>query len=213
MNIAILPIKSDSKRIPMKLFKDFCGAPLWTHVALQVKNCRMIDRIVITTPDEWFTNEWFTKNFNPDNRFEFVLRPKELAGDVELTNVIKHAASQVAKSGDNILQIQLNKPLTKASDIMECLKVFQDNNYDSLSTCQEIGTALIDEHISSSRLIKPMFKSQAIVKIWKYDTLMNSKKPYAYGENHHYHRIAKHHIEIDDMEDFKIAEALYRAGF
>lgn len=212
MNIAILPIKSDSKRIPMKLFKDFCGKPLWTWVATQVAMCPMIDNVVISCPDEWATN--LARGSNIIKEWTILNRPKELAGDVELTKVIKHAAKQVAKSGDNILQIQLNKPLTKARDIMECLNEFITGGYDSLSTVQEVGTSLINNPSASSRLAYKQYKSQAICKIWEYDTLMTSLEPYAYSEtNHYYKRIAKHHIEIDDMEDWKIAEALYRAGY
>ena len=212
-NIAILPIKSDSKRIPMKLFKNFCGKPLYMHVVDEVKrlmhNYGIIDKIVVTSPDKWFIN----KTFN-EYGLDFILRPKELAGDVELTEVMKHATKKIsATSEDNIIQIQLNKPLTKASDIMECIKVFEDGNYDSLSTVQEIGTAIIGEHLESSRTAEKKYKSQAICKIWKYDILMNSTNLYSYGDNHCYHPIAKHHIEIDDMEDFRIAEALMKAGF
>ncbi len=209
MNIAVLPIKSDSKRIPMKLFKNFCGKPLWEIVFKELAEVYMLDKVVITTPDQWYIDK-----FGQGKNIKTILRPKELAGDVELTEVIKHAAKEInATSNDNIIQIQLNKPLTKASDIMECIKVFEDGNYYSLSTVQEIGTAIIGEHLESSRTAEKKYKSQAIVKIWKYDTLMNSKNDYAYGDNHHYHRIAKHHIEIDDMEDWRIAEALYKAGF
>lgn len=211
MNIAILPIKSDSKRIPMKLFKDFCGKPLWTWVATQVAMCPMIDKVVISCPDEWAVN--LARGSNIIKEWTILNRPKELAGDVELTNVIKHAAKEVAKSGDNILQIQLNKPLTKASDIMECLSEFITGGYDSLSTVQEIGTAIIGEHLESSRTSEKKYKSQAIVKCWKFDTLMNSTNPYAYGEKHCYKTVAKHHIEIDNIEDWKIAECLYKGGF
>lgn len=202
MNIAILPIKSDSRRIPMKLFKDFCGKPLHVWVATEVFNCAMIDKVYVSTPDKWFK-----KIISPT--FEFIDRPKELAGDVELTEVMKHAAKQVAKSGDNIIQIQLNKPLTKLADIMQCIKAFTDGNFDSLSTVQPIGTKVING--------TGTMKSQAICKIWKYDTLINTEitieNPYAYGERHFNLPIAKHHIEIDDIEDWRIAEALKKAGF
>lgn len=206
MNIAILPIKSDSKRIPMKLFKDFCGKPLWTWVATQVAMCPMIDKVVISCPDEWATN--LARGSNIIKEWTILNRPKELAGDVELTSVIKHAASQVAKSDDNILQIQLNKPLTKASDIMHCIRLFQEGNFDSLATVQPIGTKVIDG--------AGTMKSQAICKIWKYDVLMNTEitidNPYAYGKRHFNLQIAKKHQEIDDMEDWAICEALFKAG-
>ena len=214
MNIAVLPIKSDSKRIPMKLFKEFCGKPLYEHALEQVNKCPMIDKVYISTPDKWLINY-----FQEHNRIKFIERPKELAGDIELTQVIKHAAKKIVTRGgvdyedSNIIQIQLNKPLTKTSDIMECLNEFITGGYDSLSTVQEIATAIIGEHLESSRTAEKKYKSQAIVKCWKFDTLMNSTNDYAYGDNHCYKTIGKHHIEIDDMEDWKIAECLYRGGF
>ena len=220
-NICILPMKSDSKRIPMKLFKEFCGKPLYEHVLEEVNKCPMIDKVYISTPDEWFINYFKDYNRKDYNRIKFIHRPKELAGDVELTEVLKHAAKEIVTRGgvdyedSNIIQIQLNKPLTKASDIMECIKVFEDGDYDSLSTVQEIGTVIVGEHLESSRLSDAKYKSQAICKIWRYGILMNSVDDYSYGrkEKHCYHKIAKHHIEIDDMEDWRMAEALYKAGY
>ena len=214
MNIAILPMKSDSKRIPMKLFKEFCGKPLYRHVLEQVAHCPMINNFYVSSPDRWIDG-YDLKFYYKEYTIDLIQRPKKLAGDVELTEVMKHAAKQVAKEGDTIIQIQLNKPLTKASDIMECIKVFEDGDYDSLSTVQEIGTVIVGEHLESSRLSDAKYKSQAICKIWRYGILMNSVDDYSYGrkEKHCYHKIAKHHIEIDDMEDWRMAEALYKAGY
>lgn len=200
--IAILPVKFDSKRIPMKLMKQFCGRTLWTIVTDQVLKCHMIDRVIISCSDPSFQN--VIQNIP---KLEFHQRHEDLDGDVELTEVIKECAKAKAKTKDIILQVQLNKPLTKANDIMECLNVFIEGHYDSLATYQEIGTTVIDGSCA-------FMKSQAICKIWRYRTLMTSQQPYAYSKhNHRYLQIAKHHVEIDDMEDFRIAEALYKAGF
>ena len=209
--IAVLPMKSDSKGIQMKLYKNFNGKPLWQWVFNEVTRCTMIDEVIVSSSDAWMK-----KYIVCDSRLSFLNRPYELNGDVELLEVMKHAIDRESlfdADDDIIIQVQLNKPLTKTSDLMELIKYFKDNNLDSLTTIQEIKTAVNGKYKSHSRE-NTNFKSCAIAKLWKRKVLETAKSgTWGYGKKHKDYVIGKHHIEIDDLEDWKIAECLHRGGF
>ena len=52
MNIAIIPARGGSKRIPRKNIKEFCGQPMiaWSIQAAIKSNC--FDKIIVSTDDE-----------------------------------------------------------------------------------------------------------------------------------------------------------------
>ena len=51
MNIAIVPARMGSKRLPGKVMMEIAGKPMLWHVIHRLKKCKRVDRIVVTTPD------------------------------------------------------------------------------------------------------------------------------------------------------------------
>lgn len=51
-NIAIIPARGGSKRIPRKNIKDFCGNPLISYSIKAAKESGIFDRIIVSTDDE-----------------------------------------------------------------------------------------------------------------------------------------------------------------
>jgi pseudaminic acid cytidylyltransferase len=51
MNIAIIPARGGSKRIPRKNIKSFCGKPIIAYSIEAAKNSHSIDRVFISTDD------------------------------------------------------------------------------------------------------------------------------------------------------------------
>lgn len=49
MNIAIIPARSGSKRIPRKNIKDFCGKPILAYAISVAKSARIFDEIIVST--------------------------------------------------------------------------------------------------------------------------------------------------------------------
>ena len=49
MNIAIIPARSGSKRIPRKNIKEFCGKPILAYAISAAKNARIFDKIIVST--------------------------------------------------------------------------------------------------------------------------------------------------------------------
>jgi len=76
MNIAIIPARSGSKRIPGKNIKEFCGKPMIAYAINVAKKSELFDHIVVSTDDKEIANlayEW-----GAETPF---LRPFELAND------------------------------------------------------------------------------------------------------------------------------------
>ena len=80
-------------------------------------------------------------------------------------------------------------------------------------TIQNIETAVNWQYKASRQEGKKNFKSCAVVKIFDYETLKNAKRnTWGFGKNHYDYVIDQTHIEVDDIIDFRMCEALKRAG-
>ena len=49
MNIAIIPARGGSARIPHKNIKDFCGKPILAYAIESAKNAQIFDKIIVST--------------------------------------------------------------------------------------------------------------------------------------------------------------------
>lgn len=89
MNIAIIPARSGSKRIPNKNIKKFKGLPIisWTMKAILRSN--IFDKIIVSTDSEKIAR--ISKNLKAEVPF---IRPKLISNDyASTTDVIKHAVN------------------------------------------------------------------------------------------------------------------------
>lgn len=86
MNIAIIPARGGSKRIPKKNIKNFYGKPLLSYSIEAAKKSALFDKIIVSTDDEDIAN--IAKEYGA----EVLQRPKNLADDFTPTvPVIAHA--------------------------------------------------------------------------------------------------------------------------
>jgi pseudaminic acid cytidylyltransferase len=87
MNIAIIPARGGSKRIPRKNIKNFCGQPIIAYSIQAAQKSGLFDLIVVSTDDEQIAQ--VGRDYGAETPF---MRPKELADDFTGTNaVVKHA--------------------------------------------------------------------------------------------------------------------------
>lgn len=91
MNVAIIPARGGSKRIPRKNVREFCGQPLIAYSILAAKNSGMFDHVIVSTDDELIRD--IANQFGAETPF---VRPPELANDHTTTvPVINHAVNWV----------------------------------------------------------------------------------------------------------------------
>ncbi|MDX1809320.1 MAG: pseudaminic acid cytidylyltransferase [Sulfurospirillaceae bacterium] len=87
MNIAIIPARGGSKRIPRKNIKDFCGKPLIAYSIQAALDSKLFDKVIVSTDDEEIAD--IAESYGAEIPF---VRPKELSDDFTGTGeVIEHA--------------------------------------------------------------------------------------------------------------------------
>lgn len=96
MNIAIIPARGGSKRIPRKNIKMFAGRPMIAWPISAVIESKVFERVIVSTDDE----EIAAVSVNAGAEVPFI-RSAELAGDhVGLNKVIRHAIDWLGHHGD-----------------------------------------------------------------------------------------------------------------
>jgi pseudaminic acid cytidylyltransferase len=86
-NIAVIPARGGSKRIPRKNIKYFCGKPIIAYSIQVAKECGCFDKVIVSTDDQEIAD--ISKQYGADVPF---LRPSDLSDDYcGTTDVIKHA--------------------------------------------------------------------------------------------------------------------------
>jgi N-acylneuraminate cytidylyltransferase len=115
-NIAIIPARGGSKRIPRKNIKLFCGKPILAYSILAAQKTQLFDRIIVSTDDREIADialEW-----GADVPF---MRPGTLSDDYATTiDVIKHALEWLNKNDriyDHACCIYATAPFVRVSDL------------------------------------------------------------------------------------------------
>lgn len=110
MNIAVIPARGGSKRIPLKNIKLFAGKPMIAWSIEAAKQTGLFDRIIVSTDSLEIAE--VAKSYGAESPF---LRPKELADDFTGTvAVVRHAVEwfcEHVKKPDYVCCIYATAPL------------------------------------------------------------------------------------------------------
>lgn len=129
MNIAVIPARAGSKRIPRKNVRDFCGKPVisWSIQAARESGC--FERIVVSTDDPEIAE--VARAEGAEAPF---VRPPSLSGDrIGTTPVIAHAIDTLRKQGlapDLVCCIYATAPFIQANDLSNGLQALQASKAD-----------------------------------------------------------------------------------
>ena len=127
MNIAIIPARGGSKRIPRKNIKLFCGKPIIAYSIMAAKKTKLFDRVIVSTDDHEIANvalEWGAE-------IPF-MRPQHLADDYTTTlDVITHAINWLNKNDafyDHTCCIYATAPFIRISDLKKGYELLKNND-------------------------------------------------------------------------------------
>lgn len=130
MNVAIIPARGGSKRIPRKNIKNFHGKPIIAYSIIAAKESRLFDRIIVSTDDDEIAN--ISLSFGAEVPF---IRPFDISDDYSTTNdVIKHSIHWLNKnecSPEYICCIYPTAPFIQIDDIV--------NSYMTISGDSDIN--------------------------------------------------------------------------
>ena len=97
MNIAIIPARGGSKRIPRKNIKLFDGKPMIAHAISAAESSGLFEHIIVSTDDEEISH--IAREWGAETPF---VRPKNLANDYsETVPVIRHGIQTCRALGWN----------------------------------------------------------------------------------------------------------------
>ena len=116
MNIAVIPARGGSKRIPRKNIKLFCGKPMIAYAIEAAQKSRLFDHVVVSTDDQGIAQ--VAQDLGAEVPF---IRPAELADDYTgTTPVIAQAIAACREIGwrmDYVCCIYPCVPLIEVTDL------------------------------------------------------------------------------------------------
>jgi CMP-N-acetylneuraminic acid synthetase len=214
---ALLPMKAHSERVPNKNIKNFCGRSLYHAVLTALLQSEYIDKVVIDT-DSDIIKEEALKNFE---KVVIIDRPKEIQGDfVSMNDIIAYDLKQT--EGGHFLQTHSTNPLLQTSTIDLAIKTYFKNlkKFDSLFSVTRLQTRLYWKDGSPvNHNPNELLRTQDLQPVYEENSnfYIFSKKSFAeasqarIGLKPQLFEINKlEAVDIDEPEDWEIAEILYR---
>jgi len=124
MNIAIIPARGGSKRIPRKNIKNFAGRPMISYAVTAAIDTGLFSHVIVSTDDHEIAE--IAKHYSAEIPF---IRPAELSDDHTPTvPVIKHAIDQLELQGvhpEHVCCIYPAVPLIYTYDLLAGFQLLQ----------------------------------------------------------------------------------------
>lgn len=160
-NLAIIPAREGSKRLPHKNMMLFRGMPLIVHTIREAKASGIFDRIIVDTDSSRIAA--IAKRGGAEVPF---LRPKRLAGDnatsVAATLFLLRRLEEEGYRPDIVTYLQPTTPLREAGDIRACFELMRKDNLDAVTTVHKAPSWLY--YFSRGGKLQSFFKSAGLEK-------------------------------------------------
>jgi N-acylneuraminate cytidylyltransferase len=129
--VAIIPIKSNSERVPGKNFRLVNGKPLYSYMIEKAIQCNF-DAVYVDTDSHEITQ------YCKEKKVCVIKRVPDLAkNDANGNDLLNYHASII--EADLYFQLFVTAPLLKVESINACISILQKNqDYDSVMTVEEI---------------------------------------------------------------------------
>ncbi len=214
-NIAIIPARGGSKRLPNKNILLLDGIPLIAHsILFAQRNETIIDAVYVSTDDEKI------KEIALKFGAKVIDRPMELSGDFEPTvSALKHSLEVINDSDiENVILLQPTNPLRPENLLQDAFEWYKSNNCDNLFTVtrnhQKFGKISNQKFIpfnyeigQRSQDLEPIYFENGLLYITKKESILNdeiiTENAFPFEVNHPFSN-----VDIDAQEDFDYAEYL-----
>lgn len=224
MNIAIIPARGGSKRIPRKNIKGFCGKPMIAYSIEAALQSKLFDRVIVSTDDKEIAN--IAKEYGAEVPF---IRPKELSDDYTTTiPVIAHAITELQKEGpiETACCIYATAPFIQVNYLQKAYKSLiknqSDYTFSATSFPFSIQRAIKLDKDKKVEMFQPEYfntRSQDLEEAYHdagqfyFGTTQAwlNKKP-IFSKKSSVIILPRHLVQdIDTIEDFTRAELMYKA--
>jgi CMP-N-acetylneuraminic acid synthetase len=187
-NIAVIPARKGSKRIPKKNVRILHDKPLIAYSIEHALHCKNIDDIVISTDIEEV--ESIVKKYS-DSRLKIFWRDEVLAGDLVSTEDVLINVLEKLKDREHVSSVVTllpTSPFRKSESIEKCIQLFYEKNADSVSTINktrlkiggfDVGTtefSLLDSATPAEmHKIEPTYYDNPAIYVTKPSVLLQEK--------------------------------------
>lgn len=224
-NIAIIPARGGSKRIPGKNILDFFGKPLIAWTIEAARESRIFNRILVSTEDTEVAAVaercGVEVPFLRQNCFDDY-SPVSAA----TISALHQAKSVLNEEYENVVQLMPNCPLRRSRHIVDAFNNFLNSDGKFQISCFKFGwmnpwwAVTLDEKFSPTRIFPKIYEKRSqdlpqtycptgAIWITKCETLI--KEGSFYGESHIFYPIDwQAAIDIDDSDDLEMAKCLFQ---
>ncbi|MGS3174631.1 acylneuraminate cytidylyltransferase family protein [Aeromonas enteropelogenes] len=223
LNIAIIPARGGSKRLPGKNIKPLAGKPLirWTTQAALASGA--FDMVIVSTDSQAIADIAMQ-----DSGVIFPgLRPTELAGDTATTSdVISHVVQWVEENYamvDTVAILQPTSPLRTAEHIQEAVALYQNKKATAVvSVCEldhpvQYCNRLPKDHSLNgfitpssnkrSQDLEPFYRLNGAIYLFARKHVGDLSGIYC-EDSYAYLMDKRSSVDIDDEFDFLLAEVI-----
>ncbi|QBZ97895.1 acylneuraminate cytidylyltransferase family protein [Flavobacterium sangjuense] len=216
-NIAIIPARGGSKRLPDKNILLLNGIPMIAYSIMYAQqNPEIIDAIFVSTDDEKI------KEIAIKYGAKVIDRPTAISGDFEPTvSALKHCLEVINdKKIENVILLQPTNPLRPENLLKEAFDIYQNKSCDSLFTVtrnqHKFGKIINDKFVpfnyeigQRSQDLEPIYFENGLLYISKTAAVLKetiiTKNAFPFEVNHPFST-----VDIDTQEDFDYAEYLLK---
>lgn len=224
--LAVIPARGGSKRIPNKNVKEFCGKPMIAHILGAAKESGLFDVIHVSTESDHVRDVVEALGF----KIEF-MRPSELADDhTPIMPVLKYVADTYVARGqsfDQVWMLMACAPLIETRDLQQAAALFdRTSGVDPLLAVAEYSVPIEwafrrsgDGKLSPVHAGMFAVRSQDLERkyfdvgacaIFPTNTVRASQGAGSDSGFIGYVLPKWKAIDIDDQDDWDLAQALYR---
>ncbi|WP_270670117.1 acylneuraminate cytidylyltransferase family protein [Paraclostridium bifermentans] len=219
--LAIIPARSGSKGLKDKNIKQLKNKPLIAYTIEAAKKSNIFDNIIVSTDSTVYAD--ISKEYGAEIPF---LRPKQISEDATTTvDVIVHTLKELKKRGktyDYFVLLQPTSPLRNFEDIRGAVSMLIEKQANSIiSVCEvdhssELNICLGESYSMDGFLNNKNLRRQDMPTEYRVNGAIyichvkyfEKHKNFYDNNSYAYIMDKKNSIDIDDIYDFKVAEAM-----
>ena len=141
MNVAVIPARGGSKRIPRKNVRAFCGRPIIAWVIETARQSDLFDRVIVSTDDEEIAE--VAGRWGAEAPFR---RPVELSDDHTGTvEVVAHATRWLADQGcpaQSVCCVYATAAMLQADDLVRGLRILESGGWAYAFSVTEYASSI-----------------------------------------------------------------------
>ena len=225
MDIAVIPARGGSKRIPRKNVRIFCGRPMISYSISAALESEQFSEVIVSTDDEEIKD--IAEAWGANVPF---LRPKELADDYATTvHVVAHAIGECEEMGwdvDYVACIYATAPFIEAGDLRDARQALDNSEVAySFPVCEHASPIQRALFIDENNIASPMFPENELERTQDLPKAYFDAGQFYWGHRNAWNRNSNIHqnaktinipswraVDIDNEDDWIRAEKLFRAA-